>query len=392
MREDYGDGRLREQILQIKGRRTVPLRSIPGAVASLVLNKLCKDYGQVRSVHGIDLEIHDREFVVFVGPSGCGKSTTLRMIAGLEAITEGTISIDGKVVNAIAPKDRDIAMVFQNYALYPHMSVYENLAFALKLRKFSAADIDKKIQEASTILGIQEYLERKPGALSGGQRQRVAMGRAIVRNPKLFLFDEPLSNLDAKLRNQMRVEIKKLHKHLGATTVYVTHDQVEAMTLADRIVIMRDGRIEQVGTPLEVYRKPANIFVANFIGNPPMNILKCDVQSGRLSSGISGIDSGVEVPAAAKAASQIHLGIRPEDIALVTGQVSAGHISWEAPLELFEPLGATELLYMNAGEHRIIAQIASTDNLRIGQNIKVSAPREAFMFFDISSGARVESK
>ncbi|HVJ66274.1 MAG TPA: sn-glycerol-3-phosphate ABC transporter ATP-binding protein UgpC [Bdellovibrionota bacterium] len=359
-------------------------------MASLVLKNLCKDYSDVRTVHGIDLEIHDREFVVFVGPSGCGKSTTLRMIAGLETISEGSISIDKKVVNDIPPKDRDIAMVFQNYALYPHMSVYENLAFALKLRKFPQAEIDKKIQEASRILGIQDYLSRKPGALSGGQRQRVAMGRAIVRNPKLFLFDEPLSNLDAKLRNQMRVEIKKLHKQLGATTIYVTHDQVEAMTLADRIVIMKDGRIEQVGTPLEVYRKPANIFVANFIGNPPMNILNAEVRSGKLHSGIAGIDEALALPEIVQSAERVYVGVRPEDISLALGAVPAGHISWEAPLELFEPLGATELVYMTIGEQRLIGQIASTDKLEVGQNIKVSAPREAFNFFDVASGKRLE--
>jgi multiple sugar transport system ATP-binding protein len=361
------------------------------AVASLVLKNLCKDYGQIRTVHGIDLEITDREFVVFVGPSGCGKSTTLRMIAGLEAITEGTISIDDKIVNEIPPKDRDIAMVFQNYALYPHMSVYENLAFALKLRKFSKPEIEKKIQEAARILGIQDYLDRKPGALSGGQRQRVAMGRAIVRNPKLFLFDEPLSNLDAKLRNQMRVEIKKLHKQLGATTVYVTHDQVEAMTLADRIVIMRDGRIEQVGTPLEVYRKPANIFVANFIGNPPMNILRSDITDAKLNSGIAGIDSALSLPKELKDSPQVYVGVRPEDMNLVTsGALPAGHISWQAPLELFEPLGATELVYMTIGDHRIIGQIASTDKLSLGQDITLSAPRESFCFFDVNSGKRID--
>lgn len=360
-------------------------------MASLVLNNLCKDYSQVRCVHGINLEIKDREFVVFVGPSGCGKSTTLRMIAGLEQISDGSISIDSKVVNKVPPKDRDIAMVFQNYALYPHMSVYENLAFALKLRKFSAAEIDQKIQEASKILGIQEYLQRKPGALSGGQRQRVAMGRAIVRNPKLFLFDEPLSNLDAKLRNQMRVEIKKLHKQLNATTIYVTHDQVEAMTLADRIVIMRDGRIEQVGTPLEVYRKPANIFVANFIGNPPMNILNASIKNGKLETGIAGIDGSLDLPASALNASKIHMGIRPEDITLVSGSVPSDHISWHAPIDLLEPLGATELLYMNSGEHRVIAQIPSTDKLGVGDNIHVSAPRESFSFFDIHDGKRIKS-
>ena len=311
------------------------------------------------------------------------------MIAGLEVVTDGTISIDGKVVNEVAPKDRDIAMVFQNYALYPHMSVYENLAFALRLRKFPQETIEKKIQEAAKILGISEYLERKPGALSGGQRQRVAMGRAIVRNPKLFLFDEPLSNLDAKLRNQMRVEIKKLHRQLGATTVYVTHDQVEAMTLADKIVIMKDGRLEQVGTPLDVYRKPANTFVANFIGNPPMNILECQVVDSKIQTPYSEMNAKIKPPAN-MTNGKLYLGLRPEDIELATQtNVSEEYVCWESNLELFEPLGATELLYLNFGDEKMIAQISSTDTLEIGKPVKVAAPLSAFNFFNIADGKRI---
>src|SRR5881275_3191862 len=240
-------------------------------MAQVAMRSLNKMYDEVHAVKDVNLEIHDKEFVVLVGPSGCGKTTTLRMVAGLESITSGRILIDDTVVNDLAPMDRDIAMVFQNYALYPHMSVYDNMAFGLKMRKFARADIAKRVQEAAEILGIQDYLKRKPRQLSGGQRQRVALGRAIVRHPQVFLFDEPLSNLDAKLRVQMRVEIKKLHVRLGTTAIYVTHDQVEAMTLGDRVVVMKDGRVQQVGEPLELYNHPSNRFVAGFIGSPAMN-------------------------------------------------------------------------------------------------------------------------
>jgi len=247
-------------------------------MSNVVLQKIVKSYGRLEVVHGIDLNIAAQEFVVLVGPSGCGKSTTLRMIAGLEEITDGTISIDDRVVNRVAPKDRDVAMVFQNYALYPHLNVAENIAFGLRIRKESKQHIEESVKEVGEILGLTPYLDRKPANLSGGQRQRVAMGRAIVRRPKVFLFDEPLSNLDAKLRTQMRAEIKRLHKRLGATSVYVTHDQVEAMTLADRIVVMNGGIIEQIGTPMELFMNPANTFVAGFIGSPPMNQLGGKIQ------------------------------------------------------------------------------------------------------------------
>src|SRR6185295_18717561 len=262
-------------------------------MAHVSLRKLVKHYEETPAVRGIDLDIPDKEFVVLVGPSGCGKSTTLRMIAGLEEITDGEISIGGEVVNDLPPKDRDIAMVFQNYALYPHMTVAENMSFGLKLRKFPKAEIKQRVDNAARILDITELLARRPKQLSGGQRQRVAMGRAIVRNPKVFLFDEPLSNLDAKLRVQMRTEIKKVHQKVTTTTVYVTHDQIEAMTLADRVVVMNAGRIEQIGTPHEVYHRPTTHFVAGFIGSPAMNFLPCRlVQNGsgltvRLSDDLS---------------------------------------------------------------------------------------------------------
>ncbi|CAM9990017.1 unnamed protein product, partial [Chrysoparadoxa australica] len=249
-------------------------------MAGVQLNGIVKAYGAVQVVHGIDLEVNEQEFVVLVGPSGCGKSTTLRMIAGLEEISDGDLTIDGRRVNRVAPKDRDVAMVFQNYALYPHLNVAENIAFGLRIRKESKEVIASSVEEVGNILGLTPYLERRPADLSGGQRQRVAMGRAIVRRPKVFLFDEPLSNLDAKLRTQMRAEIKRLHKRLGATSIYVTHDQVEAMTLADRIVVMNDGKIEQVGSPMELFLNPANTFVAGFLGSPPMNMVAARIASG----------------------------------------------------------------------------------------------------------------
>src|SRR5438874_12050796 len=247
-------------------------------MAQVVIRSLNKKFDEVHAVKDVNLDIRDKEFMVFVGPSGCGKTTTLRMVAGLESITSGRILIDDKVINELAPMDRDIAMVFQNYALYPHMSVYDNMAFGLKMRKFDRADIAKRVQEAAEILGIQELLRRKPRQLSGGQRQRVALGRAIVRHPQVFLFDEPLSNLDAKLRVQMRVELKKLHDRLGTTAIYVTHDQVEAMTLGDRVVVMKDGLVQQVGVPLEHYNDPTNLFVAGFLGSPAMNFAAVQIR------------------------------------------------------------------------------------------------------------------
>src|SRR6202140_5113083 len=265
-------------------------------MAQVTIRSLNKKYDEVHAVKDVNLDIRDKEFVVLVGPSGCGKTTTLRMVAGLESITSGRVLINETVVNQLAPMDRDIAMVFQNYALYPHMTVYDNMAFGLKMRKFDRSEIAKRVNEAAEILGIHDYLKRKPRQLSGGQRQRVALGRAIVRHPQVFLFDEPLSNLDAKLRVQMRVELKKLHERLGTTAIYVTHDQVEAMTLGDRVVVMRDGRVQQVGDPLELYNQPANRFVAGFIGSPGLNFSRARDSAGKGSLWAEGGDLSIEVP------------------------------------------------------------------------------------------------
>src|SRR3989449_6317327 len=291
-------------------------------MGQVVLKGINKFYESVHAVKDVNLQIRDKEFVVLVGPSGCGKTTTLRMVAGLEEISSGEISIDGRVVNDLAPMDRDIAMVFQNYALYPHMSVYDNMAFGLKMRKFERPEIEKRVREAADILGIGELLKRKPRQLSGGQRQRVAMGRAIVRHPKVFLFDEPLSNLDAKLRVEMRIEIKKVHQKVRTTTVYVTHDQVEAMTLADRVVVMNHGRIEQIGTPNELYHKPATKFVASFIGSPAMNFIPCRLEdlAGKLNIRLTDRISFPLPPARAARyqgiarTDKLLLGLRPEHI------------------------------------------------------------------------------
>ncbi|ASJ74042.1 ABC transporter ATP-binding protein [Granulosicoccus antarcticus] len=316
-------------------------------MSQVVLEKIVKSYGDVDVVHGIDLTVASKEFVVLVGPSGCGKSTTLRMIAGLEEISGGKLYIGDKVVNDVAPKDRDVAMVFQNYALYPHLNVYENIAFGLRIRKVDKEEIKRTVAEVAEILSLTPLLERKPADLSGGQRQRVAMGRAIVRHPEVFLFDEPLSNLDAQLRTQMRAEIKRLHKRLGVTSVYVTHDQVEAMTLADRIVVMSQGRIEQVGTPMELFMNPANRFVAGFIGSPPMNQLKAvivdskDGPAAQLSETVQ-----IPLPAAegmgAAIGQSVIIGIRPEDVLL-----EANESLPTVPLEinLIEPLGSEALIH-----------------------------------------------
>src|SRR5579875_715546 len=293
-------------------------------MAEVVFQSLNKNFEEVYAVRDVNLTIRDKEFIVLVGPSGCGKTTTLRMVAGVESVSSGRILIDGKIINDLPPMDRDIAMVFQNYALYPHMSVYDNMAFGLKMRKFDRADIGKRVQDAAEILGIEQLLQRKPRQLSGGQRQRVALGRAIVRHPQVFLFDEPLSNLDAKLRVQMRVELKKLHDRLGTTAIYVTHDQVEAMTLGDRVVVMRDGRVQQVGEPLELYNQPANRFVAGFLGSPAMNFATVRVEQGdgALWAGNDGMR--IEVPAGRSdrlgrySGRTVTIGIRPEDLRLAS--------------------------------------------------------------------------
>jgi len=318
------------------------------------LEGICKAYGDVQVVHGIDLEVAEREFVVLVGPSGCGKSTTLRMIAGLEEISDGDLTIDGRAMNRVAPKDRDVAMVFQNYALYPHLNVAENIAFGLRIRKAPKADIEAAIAEVGEILGLTDYLERRPADLSGGQRQRVAMGRAIVRRPKVFLFDEPLSNLDAKLRTQMRAEIKRLHKRLGATSIYVTHDQVEAMTLADRIVVMHDGRIEQVGTPMELFLNPVNTFVASFLGAPPMNMVKAQVSAETQDGSPVALIAGQRLvlpslPALQDASGrEIIVGVRPEFAAAALDE-AVDRI--DVDVDLIETLGSEALVHATlAGE------------------------------------------
>ncbi|HKU04872.1 MAG TPA: sn-glycerol-3-phosphate ABC transporter ATP-binding protein UgpC, partial [Bradyrhizobium sp.] len=312
-------------------------------MATVEFRKLVKRYGTLEVVHGIDLSIRDGEFIVLVGPSGCGKSTTLRMLAGLEDISDGEILIGARKVNEVEPRDRDIAMVFQDYALYPHMSVYDNMAFSLLYRKMPRKQIDARVREAADILGLTDYLSRRPRQLSGGQRQRVAMGRAIVRKPQVFLFDEPLSNLDAKLRGTMRVEMKKLHQRLGVTTVFVTHDQIEAMTLADRVVVMNGGHIEQIGTPDEVYHAPASLFVAGFIGAPTMNLLPGRVES--LNTLRLGETQTVRVRKAGSAGNKVTFGIRPEDVDIASGELPSGWVDLPATVEVVEPLGSDTLVF-----------------------------------------------
>jgi multiple sugar transport system ATP-binding protein len=321
-------------------------------MAQVALRNIVKTFDRTPAVQGIDLDISDREFIVLVGPSGCGKSTTLRMIAGLEEATSGEIYIGDQLVNDVPPKDRDIAMVFQNYALYPHMTVFENMSFGLRLKKFPKPEIRERVQNAARILDITDLLDRRPKQLSGGQRQRVAMGRAIVRNPKVFLFDEPLSNLDAKLRVQMRTEIKKIHQKVTTTTVYVTHDQVEAMTLADRVVIMNAGRIDQIGTPHEVYHKPRTQFVAGFIGSPTMNFLPCRlVENGagltvRLSDWLAlPVPASREARYRARVGHELIFGLRPEHIREGRGDVPPGMATFEARLDVVEPMGMETMVY-----------------------------------------------
>ena len=322
------------------------------------LSGIVKKYGAFQVVHGIDLTVAEKEFVVLVGPSGCGKSTTLRMIAGLEEITAGDLMIDGRRMNRVAPKDRDVAMVFQNYALYPHLSVADNMAFGLRIRKMPKAEIKTTIDDVAGILGLTEYLDRRPADLSGGQRQRVAMGRAIVRHPKVFLFDEPLSNLDAKLRTQMRAEIKRLHKRLGVTSIYVTHDQVEAMTLADRIVVMNDGQIEQIGTPMELFNNPANIFVAGFLGSPPMNQVK-GVLTAK-GAKIGDIEVKVDGVTSADVGRAVTVGIRPEHVALKAGK---GTSPLPIELDLVEPLGSEALLHARFDNNEMVFKAETYGNI-----------------------------
>ena len=359
-------------------------------MATVSLKNISKVYeGGVRAVDNANIEINDREFVVFVGPSGCGKSTTLRMIAGLEDITEGDLYIDDKRVNDIPPKDRDIAMVFQNYALYPHMTVYDNMAFGLKIRKFDKEDIKKRVDQAAKILDIEELLERKPKALSGGQRQRVAVGRAIVRQPKVFLFDEPLSNLDAKLRVQMRAEISSLHNRLQATMVYVTHDQVEAMTMADKIVVLKDGLIQQIGSPLELYNDPANRFVAGFIGSPPMNFMTVNVTEEGGKVLIDEGDFKMELPKEQAevlkdyVGKQVVFGIRPEDLDHMDKEEKGKTI--KASVGVIEPLGAEIHVYVNTSKHSMIARVGPNVKLEVGNEIYLFPHFEKAVFFDVET-------
>jgi len=358
-------------------------------MSNVILQKIIKAYGHIEVVHGIDLEIAPEEFVVLVGPSGCGKSTTLRMIAGLEEITDGTISIDDRVVNRVAPKDRDVAMVFQNYALYPHLNVADNIAFGLRIRKESKEHIAESVKEVAAILGLTPYLDRRPADLSGGQRQRVAMGRAIVRRPKVFLFDEPLSNLDAKLRTQMRAEIKRLHKRLGATSVYVTHDQVEAMTLADRIVVMNGGIIEQIGTPMELFMNPANTFVAGFIGSPPMNQMKGVIQntSAGAQVNVSDITFKLSESVSAEDGLEVVVGIRPEHLSL-TDKEGASPVP--ISLDLVEPLGSEALLHATVGEEALIIKAETHGDIDHLNGIsKVYAPSNLVKIFNAETGLAI---
>jgi multiple sugar transport system ATP-binding protein len=354
----------------------------------------------VTAVSDVSLEIEDREFVVLVGPSGCGKSTTLRMIAGLEEISKGDIYIADRRVNDVPPKDRDIAMVFQNYALYPHMSVYDNLAFGLMLRKYPKAEIKKRVIDAASILGIEELLDRRPKALSGGQRQRVAVGRAIVRQPKVFLFDEPLSNLDAKMRVQMRTEITKLHQRLQATMMYVTHDQIEAMTMGDRIVVMNNGVVQQTDTPLTLYNQPATLFVAGFLGSPPMNFVNGTLKQERDSFVFSEIQGGtieVRLPALERPAARefvgkpMLLGIRPEDIELAQfGKSDASTWSFPAIVDIVEPMGAETNLYLQTGAHTMVCRSQrALDHREAGHRLQFEMNLKKAHLFEPASGKRI---
>jgi len=363
-------------------------------MAQVVLKELGKKFDEVVAVRDVNLTVKDKEFMVLVGPSGCGKSTTLRMIAGLEEISAGEIYIGERLVNDLPPKDRDIAMVFQNYALYPHMTVYDNMAFGLKMRKFPKPEIDKRVREAAQMLGIQELLARKPRQLSGGQRQRVAVGRAIVRHPQVFLFDEPLSNLDAKLRVQMRVELKRLHERLETTAIYVTHDQVEAMTLGDRVVVMKDGLVQQVGDPLGIYSKPRNRFVAGFIGSPAMNFMDCTVVGdGDLAIESQGLR--ISVPPIQKASLEryrgkpVILGVRPEDIREASPD-DPKQYRVDAVVEVVEPLGNEILLDIRVGKHPLVSRVPPTSRVRLHEQIPLTLNPERLHFFDTQTEQAIE--
>ena len=360
-------------------------------MATLEFKAIKKIYpGNVAVIHGVDVDVRDGEFIVIVGPSGCGKSTMMRMVAGLESVTEGSILIDGAVVNNLEPAERDIAMVFQNYALYPHMSVYENMAYGLKIRRLSKQQIDERVQQAAAILELSHLLDRRPKQLSGGQRQRVAMGRAIVREPKVFLFDEPLSNLDAKLRVQMRLEIQKLHRRLKTTSLYVTHDQVEAMTLADRMIVMNKGIAEQIGTPIEVFEKPASTFVAAFIGSPPMNLIPVNVSADgqiRTKDGQTMAIAASQVPERARG-REIILGFRPEHVVLEQPGIPL-------TIEMIETLGSEKLIHGKTAETQVVIRCdvheAEAADYRIGSQITVGADaRHPLHWFDQETTKRID--
>ncbi len=368
-------------------------------MAEVNLKNVSKVYdGGNVAVKDVTININDREFVVLVGPSGCGKSTTLRMIAGLEEVSGGEIYIDGKMVNDVSPKDRDIAMVFQNYALYPHMTVYENMAFGLKLRKYDKNEIKKRVTEAAKILELEDYLNRKPKALSGGQRQRVAVGRAIVRKPKVFLFDEPLSNLDAKLRVQMRTQISKLHQNLNATMIYVTHDQTEAMTMGDKIVILKDGNVHQIDTPLNLYNNPVNKFVAGFIGSPSMNFLDGRIKNGNGLVFISKdngltlkLNSSYNDKLKSYVNKNIIVGIRPEDIYdEVTLKDMPGYENAEVNLDVVEPMGNEIFLYFYIDGTQFVARVPSKEVPRSGQQKKILIDTSKLQFFDSETEAAIK--
>jgi multiple sugar transport system ATP-binding protein len=363
-------------------------------MAAVNLRKVVKHYDGTPAVRGIDLDIADKEFVVLVGPSGCGKSTTLRMIAGLEDITGGEVLIGGEVVNDVPPKDRDIAMVFQNYALYPHMTVFENMSFGLRLKRVDKAQIRQRVENAARILDITELLERKPRQLSGGQRQRVAMGRAIVRDPKVFLFDEPLSNLDAKLRVQMRIEIKKVHQKVRTTTIYVTHDQVEAMTLADRVVVMNAGTIEQVGAPNELYHNPATRFVAGFIGSPAMNLLPCQLEESGGALRVR-VGRGIALPVPDNRTSRYRpyvgregllLGLRPEHILEQRPHLEPNQFPFQIPLEVTEPMGMETLVYFLVDGVEVCGRVSPNAGARPGAVMPLVADLNHLHLIDDRSG------
>jgi multiple sugar transport system ATP-binding protein len=354
-------------------------------MAGVAVRNVYKSFGAVEVIHGVNVDIPDGEFVVLVGPSGCGKSTLLRMIAGLEEITGGEISIGNRVVNDVRPKDRDIAMVFQNYALYPHMTVAKNMGFSLKLRRESKAVIDQKVGQAASILGLENLLDRLPKQLSGGQRQRVAMGRAIVRDPQVFLFDEPLSNLDAKLRVQMRTEIKEIHQRLQTTTVYVTHDQIEAMTMADKIVVLRDGVVEQFGAPLDLYDKPANLFVAGFIGSPAMNFIEGEIRAGDRPAEFMA-EGGVSLPIPASAVSHVGrkavYGVRPEHLSLAEK-------GFPATVVVVEPTGSETQVFMKLAKQDLVGVFRERVRVDPNETLHLSIDPAAVHLFDKATGMRI---